>query len=104
MSRILYDGIDWAVLCEQKDGLIAAIDKLEGQPEHDALQGILGLLDHLMDTADEEGEPVIFNTECDHCGDIFTSNVMVECHSEMGDKIKLCGSCFEDLYDRGRLG
>lgn len=95
MSKALYAGIDWAALCEQKDQLISAIDKLEGQPEHDALCGILGLLDHLMDTADEEGEPVVFNVECDMCANIFTSNVMVHLRSVVeGYEMEVCGECF----------
>lgn len=58
--------IDWALLRQQKEALLTIPEQLINATQYDALQGIIGLIDHLQDYAvwsEAVSEEVVFNMQ-----------------------------------------
>lgn len=73
-----FDNIDWQALREQKDALLTVQGELTDSPHYDALEGLVGLLDTLMDLAEEAGYPVVWSSECENCYAIVASDKLTK--------------------------
>ena len=53
--------LDWLLLARQKNFLLSLMDTYGDG----LLDGVVALIDHIQDTAEEQGQPVVFASEYD---------------------------------------
>lgn len=87
-----FDKIDWQALREQKDALLTIQGEITDRPEYDAFEGLVSLLDTLMDDAEKAGYPVVWSSECENCTKVVASDKLID----VADGSQWCTECWSE--------